>query len=802
MTSRFSLPSLLILGGSLLINGQDNPGPIFELSAFEVNTSADQGYIASNAVSAYRVNLPIREVPIQISVVTREFLDDIKAVNLEEALGYTVGVSRDIGETEDARFSIRGLQAAFPKRNGFRRYYTVDMTNVERVEVVKGPASALFGEAQPGGIVNYVTKAPLTEPKYTGTFTLGSYDYYRGQLSATGPLNDKKTWLYRLDSSYLDRDDYRDWSYEKRTVIAPVVEWRPSDKTRLKFDIEYVDRDWLPPSFAPLVNLEGMAYVQSLEDIASGDSGRAATARMFLDALLYTQEPRPVPSEVNTILTFAQAFGLPVPEDREDLYFYRSIHPEIPRKWSSTGPYAWHTFESYSYTLEGNHEFSNGWSIRFAVSKADIEQAYLRSRPNRTRLWGDGFYRGQRDWTSENAVFNVQADLLIPIELSWSRHTLIIGTELFLDEFEGILYTDANALGGDFFLQRYFEDSPYNPNRQGGSGAGLDGYIIEPTYGITGLRKPPNNDARQERETRSVYVSDQISLFKERFKILAGIRFDDLEQDIFEIKAHPDMQGVEDGALRSSTPVSQWSPQIGVNYEVIDGIHLYTNYSESFAPGLGDYDPPNSSEPVPRPPEHGEGREGGLKFSLFSGKISGTVAYFDISKKNVIVAVDNDTQVLVDDYSEGFEFDFAWQVLENFQIIGGYAYIDSFRDVSADVIPSLAILETETRIPGVPNHQVALWGKYNFNEGILDGLSIGGGIQWMTDFRGGQVAPDLLTLDGYTKVDLLLSYQFSLREQDVQVDFFVDNLFDENFYYAGPIPALPANYKLTLTWRF
>jgi iron complex outermembrane receptor protein len=178
------------------------------------------------------------------------------------------------------------------------------------------------------------------------------------------------------------------------------------------------------------------------------------------------------------------------------------------------------------------------------------------------------------------------------------------------------------------------------------------------------------------------------------------------------------------------------------------------------------------------------------------------VAYFDISKKNVIVAVDNDTQVLVDDFSEGFEWDFAWQVLDNFQIIGGYAYIDSFRDVDSDAIPSLAVLDTESRIPGVPNHQASLWGKYVFTVGPLEGLSVGGGVQWMSDFRGGQVAPDLLTLDGFTKVDLLLSYRFQWRRQDLQVDLLMDNILDEAFYYAGPIPANPRNFKLSLIWKF
>jgi outer membrane receptor protein involved in Fe transport len=75
-------------------------------------------------------------------------------------------------------------------------------------------------------------------------------------------------------------------------------------------------------------------------------------------------------------------------------------------------------------------------------------------------------------------------------------------------------------------------------------------------------------------------------------------------------------------------------------------------------------------------------------------------------------------------------------------------------------------------------------------------------MQWMSDFRGSLVPPEVITLDGFTKFDLLLSYKFSKGPIAYQIDLFIDNLLDEDFYYAGPVAAYPRNYKITVKCSF
>lgn len=787
----FPIPFFLLLLLPLGLYAQDTDGEVFELSAFEVNTSADRGYIASNAISAYRINLPIQDIPLQIKVVTRDFLDDVKAINLEEALSYSVGVTRDVQERENGRFSIRGLQAAFPKRNGYRRYYTVDMTNVERVEVIKGPASALFGEAQPGGIINYVTKKPLVEPRYDITLTYGSYDYRRAMVEATGPLNEKKTWLYRVDASYLDRNDYRDFSYEQRTVVAPVVEWRPTERTTLKFDYEFIKRDFLPPSFSPVINLEALDFYNNLPE-----DGILDFKKLVVDS-----ELRPTDDYLGP-LVFLKAWGpfLPeeiIPEDPNDLLYWRDIHPDIPREWSSTGPDAYDLFESHSFTVEGNHEFGNGSSIRFAGSMATIETDYLRGRPNRVRIYGDGFYRGQWLWDAENKVTNLQADYLLPIDLGWSRHTLIFGTEFFQDEFKNLSF---NGPISGTWMEHYFDESPIPSRRLRPDGSfnqfSIRGYPLEVEATIPYLKG--NDPTRQDRQTLSFYLSDQAVFLKERLKVLGGVRYDRLEQTLYYYYT-------KTGLYQEDPLVEQWSPQIGVNFEIVDGLALYGNYSKSFSPGLGGFtrlNPDGSTSDDTRPPELGNGVEAGLKFSLLEGRLSGTMAFFDIEKQDVTITLRDGGiayNSLVDDASTGFEIDFAYEPFSGLQFLLGYAYIDSFRN---DPTAPDWVTDIVSRVPGVPNNQVTFWTKYVFSEGPLDGFSIGGGVQWMEDFRGSAALPDIIVLDGYTKVDLLLSYKLPTDSGSWKFDLFVDNILDENYYYPGPLAAYPRNYKVTLNYSF
>lgn len=130
-------------------------------------------------------------------------------------------------------------------RNGLRdqegSQQIIDLANVERVEVLSGPASVLFGRTSPGGVVNVVTKQPLRDPFYAVNATIGSFDFYRGAIDLSGPLNDSRTVLYRLNVAYQDRNAFVDLFDESQFFISPVISLALGDRTRLTLEGEYTD---------------------------------------------------------------------------------------------------------------------------------------------------------------------------------------------------------------------------------------------------------------------------------------------------------------------------------------------------------------------------------------------------------------------------------------------------------------------------------------------------------------------------------------------------------------------------------
>ncbi|WP_374488641.1 TonB-dependent siderophore receptor [Zoogloea sp.] len=210
-----------------------------------VGRSEGQRYFSDEAEVA-RAETPLREVPQAVRVMPRQAIDDIGAVRLEEAYDYISGVSRQnsFGGLWD-NFSIRGF-AGDPNtganflRNGFagNRGYNAprDMANVERLEVIKGPAAVLYGGSEPGGILNIVTKKPQFKAGHALEVYAGSYDTYRTLIDSTAPISD--TLAYRLNLAYEDKGSFRDHIDSQRYLIAPSFTWLLTPNTVVNYDFE------------------------------------------------------------------------------------------------------------------------------------------------------------------------------------------------------------------------------------------------------------------------------------------------------------------------------------------------------------------------------------------------------------------------------------------------------------------------------------------------------------------------------------------------------------------------------------
>lgn len=195
-------------------------------------------------VTGSKTPTPITEVPQTVSVVTRAEMDLRGVQDLNQALSYSAGIRfRDYpGQQGMQEFFMRGFRvnntAGSVFRDGLRSQFNgldgdIETYGLERVELLKGPASVLYGQAAPGGLVNVFTKRP------TDTFTgellgqVGSFNRYEAAGDVGGPIGDSGKYLYRLVGLYRDADTQFDYVQDKRKYLAPAFTWRPTDSTEL-----------------------------------------------------------------------------------------------------------------------------------------------------------------------------------------------------------------------------------------------------------------------------------------------------------------------------------------------------------------------------------------------------------------------------------------------------------------------------------------------------------------------------------------------------------------------------------------
>ncbi len=207
----------------------------------DVNAPENKDYKITNAVTATKTDTPIMQTPISVKVVSQQVMKDQQVITVDQALRNVSGAVAGAGGT--GTFFLRGFGNSNVYRDGFLNQsqwsHTEDLTNVERVEVLKGPGSVLYGRSEPGGLVNFVTKQPLDTPYYSLRQQFGSFDHYRTNIDATGPLTANKDLAYRFNLGYQSNNTFQEFGGNERLFVAPSLRWNISDKTSSTLKVEY-----------------------------------------------------------------------------------------------------------------------------------------------------------------------------------------------------------------------------------------------------------------------------------------------------------------------------------------------------------------------------------------------------------------------------------------------------------------------------------------------------------------------------------------------------------------------------------
>jgi len=199
--------------------------------------------------STTKLDVPTFDLPIAVNTVPEQVMQDQNTINPTEALQNVSGVQTYTPLQSDQAINIRGFDSTNTYRDGLKMEQPVipslDSSNLQRIDVLKGPASTIFGRADPGGIVNYVTKVPLDTPYYSIQQQVGSFNLLRTVWDLTGPVPvlDSGALSYRFSGSYTKDGQFIDFVHNSQTFLAPAITWHIDPATTLTIDGEYQSRD-------------------------------------------------------------------------------------------------------------------------------------------------------------------------------------------------------------------------------------------------------------------------------------------------------------------------------------------------------------------------------------------------------------------------------------------------------------------------------------------------------------------------------------------------------------------------------
>ncbi|MEZ0385911.1 MAG: TonB-dependent siderophore receptor, partial [Verrucomicrobium sp.] len=274
-----------------------------------------------------------------------------------------------------------------------------------------------------------------------------------------------------------------------------------------------------------------------------------------------------------------------------------------------------------------------------------------------------------------------------------------------------------------------------------------------------------------------IYLQDQVTLTSQ-LKLLVGVRYDYVEskENYSTVFKHND---------------SAFSPRVGLVYQPVEPVSLFAGWSRSFNPNFGASQAGGGFDP-----EEGEQFEGGIKLELVKDRLFSTLAYYDITKQNVLTPDPNNVNFSIltgEQKSRGFEYDLIGTPMPGWNVVASYAYTDAF--VSAD-----NSIPVGRPLPAVPSHQAGLWTSYEIQGGSLKGFGVGAGVYYMDD-RPATLPGNGVSLPSYWRFDAAVFYR---RDNwSAQVNF--KNIGDEKIYQSQGYlitPDAPFNVQASITYRF
>lgn len=240
-----------------LIDPNGGYDPVIDGGPF--SSAIDPGYRQAESTTGSLIPLLDADNPATVNVISRDLMDDQINLQLADVLRNAGAVTQGVadGVIRDT-FLIRGIQL---NTRDFRRDGFLDPTltprdfqDIERVEILKGPASSIWGSGSPAGTVNLITKKPIDAQFSDFAYTFGSFARSRFTIDTNGRANESGTVLYRVNAAQEDANGFVDFDYLSRTLISPTISWQVNDNARVTYSASYHDHNTRGYQGVPVVN--------------------------------------------------------------------------------------------------------------------------------------------------------------------------------------------------------------------------------------------------------------------------------------------------------------------------------------------------------------------------------------------------------------------------------------------------------------------------------------------------------------------------------------------------------------------
>ena len=597
------------------------------LQTLEIVGRARNDYNSDYSFSSSKIALKNMEVPQSISTVTKELLSDRQVFRMGDALKNVTGVSTT---SYYSHYSIRGVTQGWGNRdnnrliNGmtaFSSYITPPLTiNLERIEVIKGPASITFASANAGGSINMVTKKPLSVNRKEVDLTIGSYGTIRSTLDFTGPLEKSKSLLYRLNLGYENSQSFRDLQGNKSYVIAPTISYVPNEKTRVNLELVFTNTNSKLDRGQPIFGVK---------------KGQSADLRT---------------TPINFAIGASNDYNKNI-----NLTVMSSLSHQFSDKVGVNMAYMKHIWDEDLLEHRTANKFAQD-----KTGKAIPTLVEMQISRREQKVYSDNF----------NAYFNVD------FNLGKLKNKVVFGYDLSAFEVSrnggwnrARGYRLKNGKTANKFDVNKISD--YVTDDKGNPVPNVPHFDLEnPKYLVANL----NDYIFQNREitplhfmTNGIYLMNQMSYGN--FILNLGIR-----QEWYLDKTNYNLKN------EVVTRQHKLLKRVGAIYKASKNVNVYTSYIEGFEVQTNAY-LGTTAYGGPFAPMSSKMFEGGLKTEWLNGKLNASVAYFNIHQKNVLTDDPNDSNELkkqgANQRSLGVELEVTGRILPNWQINAGYSFIDA-----------------------------------------------------------------------------------------------------------------------------